>query len=146
MILSPSHRAREIARIMERHAVSYSTASRWVDSGRQSDLEARHVDRQKLREECAASGVSMGCAHNRKYEGYPRDALAMPIKERSPERKPAFIKWCTENGPCSIAQAMALFRWTRSTARSRLSEWTREGDIERVSEGVYDVRRERAAS
>jgi predicted site-specific integrase-resolvase len=68
---------------MEQHGVSYSTASRWIDSGRQSELEARHVDRARLREECKASGVSLARAHSRKWEGFPREALALAPKRVS---------------------------------------------------------------
>jgi hypothetical protein len=83
LIESKSERAREIARIMEQHSVSYSTASRWIDSGKLPELEARHVDRARLREECEETGVSLARAHSRKWEGFPREALAMPFKRVS---------------------------------------------------------------
>jgi hypothetical protein len=83
LIESKSERAREIARIMEQHDVSYSTAARWIDSGQLADLEARHIDRARLREECKASGVSLARAHSRKWEGFPREALSIPFKRVS---------------------------------------------------------------
>jgi hypothetical protein len=47
MIVSASPRAREIARLMELYRVSYGTAARWVDSGKQDDCIARHVEREQ---------------------------------------------------------------------------------------------------
>lgn len=46
MIVSPSPRAREIARLMELYRVSYGTAARWVDSGKQDDCIARWLNRE----------------------------------------------------------------------------------------------------
>jgi hypothetical protein len=137
----------EIRDLMQKHEVSYGTAYRWLRGDTQAFI-ARHVERKKLRDACAANGVPMSVAHQRRYEGYPIDALSMPLKERSSERKERLIAWCLKNGSCSVAQTRSMFGWSHERARACLCEWARQGSIVRVRTGVYDVpgRNQKAAS
>ena len=64
---------------MSAHDVSEATARRWL-RGDLTALIARHVARRQLREACARNGVPMHIAHQRKWEGWPSDALALPMK------------------------------------------------------------------